>query len=146
MKILLIILLAALISCTHARYENFLEIKSLNSSSTRADIEQFLLNQYKDIDHEQLWLVALKNGHYIASKMVTEGGTRDIHYDLFQVYVFAKSTQADEIWETHNHVGFYFAYPSETDLKQAQASSDFGRKHGYTSRLVIISEHDIFIK
>jgi hypothetical protein len=91
MKILLIILLAALISCTHARYENFLEIKSLNSSSTQADIEQFLLTQYKDIDCERLWLVALKNGHYVASRMIVEGGTRDIHYDLFEVYVFAKT-------------------------------------------------------
>ena len=146
MKLILLILSLYLTGCTNGKYETFAQIDTLNSQSSKADVEQYLLTKYKGADHEQLYAVAFDDkGKYIADSLIKDGATYRVKYSaLMDLYPFVAKTHAKSVWLIHNHIGTHFANPSENDLKAASSFYDFAHRNSIDGHFMIASDHDFY--
>jgi DNA repair protein RadC len=141
---LLALLALLLVGCSQAKFDAYSPVTDLHNTSSQNDVNQYLLTQYKDKWVEELRVVLLdKNGKYITDKVISTGSKNDVHFNFKDIYIYSLENKASKIIVAHNHIGHYFARPSEHDLEALKKLEQFSKTTHIKADFVIVSDNDV---
>lgn len=133
-----------LIGCSHAKYDTYKEINKVPERFEKDSVDQYLLTQYKTEGIEKIHILYFKEG-LVIGESIQEGSRHRASVPILTIIADCYKIGCNQVLFSHNHVGCYFAHPSETDFNTTELLKDRFKTVNITLIAhVVVADHDTY--